>query len=253
MPGRIYLANVGANAGHGFAGPIFADGSFEFIPIPEDRDLIGDHAVRYRDLRAYNDPSSDLLRYVPRRLWDWPTHNDPEFDTYTYGDNCETSPRAAALKTLARGDFLFFLSRLERWNNGRPGGTAGFYLVGYLEIEESIGKVTSRPDDATLRRIGNNAHVRRGLSHLDLWDRFWVFRGSGRSRRFRKAVPLTRNEASRLFVSADGTAWRWSTGRTDLQVIGSYTRSCRCVMDPALPGHQGRAEALWELVAHNAG
>ena len=64
MAGRIYLANVGANASHRFAGPIFADGTFEFLPIPEDRDLPGDHAVRYRDLKAHNEPGADLLRYV---------------------------------------------------------------------------------------------------------------------------------------------------------------------------------------------
>ena len=52
MPGRIYLANVGANAAHSFSSPIFADGTFEFLPIPEEPPIDGPHAVRYQDLRS---------------------------------------------------------------------------------------------------------------------------------------------------------------------------------------------------------
>ena len=198
LTGRIFLANVGSNSGHRFSSPVFDDGTFEFLPIPEDRDLDGDHAVRYRDLRPYNRPVRDLLQYVPGRLWDWPAHNDPEFDTFTYGDNCSTSPRAAALRRVEPGD------------------------------------------------------VRRGLSDSKLWDRFWVSRGSARSRRFDRAVPVTRDLAGRVLTSADSSPWRWDNGRSDLQVIGSYTRSCRCVIDPARPGHAMRAEALWDSVSEYA-
>lgn len=251
MAGRIYLANVGANASHRFAGPIFADGTFEFLPIPEDRDLPGDHAVRYRDLKAHNEPGADLLRYVPERLWRWPAHSDPEFDTFTYGDNCATSPRAAALKRMEEGDRLLFLARLERWADAGPTGEFGFYLVGFLEIKDVLEDVTSRPDGEVLERFGANAHVRRGLSDPALWDRFWVFGGSGGSRRFHRAVPVTRSLANEVFTSADGRPWRWDRDRSDLQVIGSYTRSCRWVIDPAIAGHQERADTLWEWIARH--
>ena len=252
MAGRIYLANVGANASHRFSSPIFADRTFEFLPIPEDRNISGSQVVRYRDLRAYNQPDLDLLQYVPRRLWDWPAHNDPEFDTFTYGDNCATSPRAASLKRLEPGDFLFFLARLQERVEGRPTGRHGFYLVGLLEVEEILRDVASRPDDGALGRFRANAHIRRGLSDPSLWDGFWVFGGSARSRRFHRAVPVTRAAASRVFTSANGSPWRWDSGRSVLQVIGSYTRSCRCVIDPAIPRHRPRAEALWDWVARHS-
>ena len=35
MSGKIYVVNVGTNASHLFCSPIFEDGTFEFIPIPE--------------------------------------------------------------------------------------------------------------------------------------------------------------------------------------------------------------------------
>ena len=228
MAGRIFLANVGVNAGHRFSSPLFPDGTFEFIPIPEAPDLEGLHVLRYRDLRSHNSPMPDLADHIPRRLWNKAAHNDPEFETLTYGDNCETSPRAAALKQLEPGDFLFFLARLARQTDGKT-PSHGFYLIGYFQIDEVLRDVRAQPDSETLRRFGHNAHVRRGLSDTDLWDRFWVFRGSRRSRRFENAVPITRAIAVELFTSADGSPWHWDKGRTELQVIGSYTRSCRCV------------------------
>ena len=249
MPGRIYLANVGANASHRFAGPVFDDGAFEFLPIPEDRQLPAGVGVRYSDLQSHNESGRDLQPYVPPRLWDGTTHNDPEFETFTYGDNCGTSPRAASLKRVEPGDLLLFLARLERWTDGKATGAFGFYLVAYLEIEQVFRDVRSPPDDATLARIRNNAHVRRGFSDPVLWDGFWVFTGSARSRRFPRAVPVTRELAEMAFTTATGSPWRWSPTRTDLQVIGSYTRSCRCIIDPAIPGHQRRARALWEWTA----
>ncbi len=256
MSGRIYLANVGANASHRFTGPLLEDGSFEFLPIPENPDIAESHAVRYEDLRSYNEPENDLTAYVPERLWNTASHSDPEFKTFTYGDNCETSPRAASLKHMVAGDFLFFIARLEshyrraQAGSTRPDGSSafGFYLVGFLEIEQVLRDVQGRPGAAEMRRFSENAHIRRGLSDDHLWDRFWVFGGSKRSERFRKAVPVTRELADHVFRAADGSLWQWPDNRTELQVIGSYTRSCRCVIDPELPGGRERADEFWRWV-----
>ncbi|MSQ06538.1 MAG: hypothetical protein EXR46_04995, partial [Dehalococcoidia bacterium] len=70
MTGRIFLANVGANASHPFASPIFEDGAFEVLPIPEAVNLPGDSLVRYGMLRSFNRPEEDLRAYLPRRWWD---------------------------------------------------------------------------------------------------------------------------------------------------------------------------------------
>ena len=248
MPGKIYLANVGANAAHRFSSPVFADGTFEFLPIPEEPQIDGPHAVRYQDLRSHYQPGDDLKEYIPTRLWRASTHNDPEFETFTYGDNCEVNARAASLKRLEQGDFLFFIVRLVRWNAGSATLDHGFYLVGYLEIDDVLRDVRARPSAREMARFEANAHIRRGLSDQGLWDRFWVFGGSDNSRRFRNAVPVTRELAQGAFRSADGSPWRWGGGRTDLQVIGSYTRSCRCVIDPGRDGHQQRATFFWDWV-----
>ena len=62
---RVFLANVGANSSHSpLFSPLFEDGTFEFLPIPEgDPNLDeSDSAVRYRDLRSHYNPGQDLLR-----------------------------------------------------------------------------------------------------------------------------------------------------------------------------------------------
>ena len=250
--GRIYLANVGANASHSFDSPIYDDGTFEFITIPEDRNLPADHAIRYRQLTSYYDPNKPIRNYIPKRLWDFPTHFDPEFETFTYGDNCETSPRAASLKRMEPGDFIFFLARLTRQEDNKSKKEHGFYLVGFLEIQDILKDVTQRPTDAEMKRYGANAHILRGLSDDSLWDRFWVFGGSPNSKRFQKAVPVTRELALQVFSSADGSPWKWDFGRSDLQVIGSYTRSCRCVIDPVIPGQDEKATILWDWVQRHS-
>lgn len=252
MSGRIFLANVGANASHRFTGPIFSDGTFEFIPIPETPNLCGTHAVRYKDLKSFYKPAERLTKYVPKRYWNAATHNDPEFKTFTYGDNCETTPRAASLIQMKRGDYLFFIVRLERWDDDAPTSDYGFYLIGYLEMEESLSNVRRPPEAPQFAQVAENAHVRRGLTDPSHWDGFWVFRGSERSQRFRRAVPVTRELADNVFTAADGSPWRWDGNRSELQVIGSYTRSCRCVIDPGKPGGAARAKAFWTWVERHS-
>lgn len=251
MNGRTYLINVGANASHRFAGPIFPDGSFEFLPIPEDRDLPVGQGVRYHNLRSFHDPEQDLLRYIPERLWDRTAHADPEWDTFTYGDNCATSPRAASLKRVEPGDRLLFLVRLQSWDEDGPTDTHGFYLVGFIHVDGMLRDVKARPDDGAMALFGRNSHIRRGQSDPGLWDGFCVFSGSSQSRRLSRAAPLDRAMADRVLTSADGSPWRWDAGRSDLQVIGSYTRSCRCVLDPALPGHREKSNILWEWIVRH--
>ena len=252
--GNIYLANVGANASHGFAGPVFSDGRFEFLPIPETPpDLPGPFAVRYGHLRSFYDPAQSLAAYFPERVAGLATHNDPEFETFTYGDNCEANARAAGLRSVGPGDNLFFLVRLAEWDESGPTGRHGFYLIGFLRIAGVLKGVRSRPSDGIVRAFGNNAHLRRGFTDPNLWDGFWVFKGGDGSRRFPRAVPVDRALCQQVFRKANGAPWTWASDRSDLPVIGSYTRACRRVIDPSTLDGAERAQALWEHVAKHSG
>lgn len=204
---RVYLANVEANSAHRFASPLFKDGSFEFIPIPENGGQTS--GVRYSDLRSHYDPSRDLLPYVPPRLHDAVCHNDPEFETFTYGDNGET-PMSSGLTGIQPGDALLFLAWLEPWADGKRAGGARVYLIGGLSVDYAEF-VTSQSDRRG--RFAKNAHAIRGD------ERFFGVAGSSRSRRFRCAVPLTRDISSKVFRAADGGPWRWGGGKSNLPTV----------------------------------
>ena len=240
---RIYLANVGANSSHPFASPLFDDGTFEFLPIPDEE---SPRAVRYRDLRSHYDSGQDLLRYVPRDLRDAACHHDPEFETFTYGDSGDNG-RSSNLTSIERGDVLLFLVRLSRGAGarGRPAKLTsfdGFYLVGGLSVEHRAGFET--PDSP---RFTGNAHALRGDR------RFLGVAGTDKSRRFDRAVPVTREICDQVFTDTYGQPWEWPAHRSELGVIGSYTRACRCMLDTSNPEQAKRTEKLRAWIAQYTG
>ncbi len=248
---RIYLANVGANtsAEHsGLISPLFDDGTFEFLPIPEgDRNLDRyANTVHYRDLRSRSEPNRDLLRYVPERLWNAACHNDPEFETLTYGDTGKG--RAANLNHMKIGDVLLFLARLVPRAAGKE---SGFYLVGGISVDSVAGNVTQPLTGQAAQRFARNAHVIRARC-TGIWDGFWVFGGSSRSRRFERAVPVTREICEQAFKDKDGKPWNWSR-QTETATIGSYTRTCRCMLDTSNPEQAMRTEKLRVWIARHTG
>ena len=244
----IFLANVGANSSHRFLSPLFDDGTFEFITIPEEQFAAGPHSVRYRDLLSHYDPNDSLARWIPGRLLDAATHFDPEFGTNTYGDNCERAPRAFGLKEARPGDLMFFLVRLARCSEGRFTGKTGFFLIGFIEVESVFRAPSDPAGAASPDRYAANAHVRRAMNNGRWWDGFWVFAGTDRSTRFERAVPVDRTFADRVLRTATGEPYTWSTNRSELQVIGSYTRACRRIIDAEDPTAKARTAALKQAV-----
>jgi hypothetical protein len=205
-----FLVNVGVNAAHRVRSPIFSDGSFRLQPIPEPR------------------PWAPPMVRLPEVWGERAVHLDPDLEagTPTYGDNCRRAARAFALRRAGPGDLLLFLARLHPSAEGP--GAPGFYLVGQLEVAEAVADLTTDPGPGWW---DGNAHVRRSRAGAP-WDSFWVFRGGRGSRLYRRAVAFTRTEADRVF----GGGWLWRDSRTELQTLGSYTRTIRRL--------EGRGEEL---------
>ena len=242
---RIYLINVGVNSGHhGLFSPLFDDGTFEFLPIPESDEELNWYpdVTRYQDLRSHYNPVRDLLNYVPQRWWGHVCHNDPEFSTYTYGDvGC--NGRSSALTQIEVGDAVLFISRLEGWAGRKRNGTCGFYLIGGL-LAEYAGWIS--PESYKAGRFVNNAHLIRGDYE------FWGIAGSTQSRRFERAIPITREICDKVFRDKDGNPWAWPRGKTELARIGSYTRTCRCILDSADVEQSQRAAILHEWITQHS-
>ena len=205
----VFLANVGVNAGHAARSPLFDDGTFTLLPIPEKQPW-RPPMLRLGDL-------AHLQEHAPKGWRQRAVHLDPDLlsPTPTYGDNCRRAGRAFSLRRARKGDLIVFLARLQP-----RAAAAGFYLVGRLEIADAVEDVTRDPGPGWWDA---NAHVRRARA-TNCWDSFWVFKGADTSRMLARAVPFTRRATATIF---SGT--RWPAERTELQTIGSYTRAVRRV------------------------
>ena len=169
----VFLANVGVNSAHAARSPLFGDGTFELLPIPER------HPWRPPMLRLGD--VKDKCAYAPLSWRTRAIHLDPDLDSCqaTYGDNCRHAGRAFSLRRARPGDLIAFLARLQP--KGQP---AGFHLVGCLEIVDALEDVNRDPGHGWWDA---NAHVRRSRA-TDSWDEFWVFKGTPASRLFSRAI-----------------------------------------------------------------
>ncbi|NQU75164.1 MAG: hypothetical protein HQ546_02475, partial [Planctomycetes bacterium] len=178
---KALLLRVGIDKGcGGCLAPIFKDGSFEYIPIPERSATTA--KKMYSDLRGRGRRS--LAAFVPPKLRYYVPHFDPEFTTFTYGD--PTPNKRRQLAKLETGDLLIFYAGLE------PPGTRGksrLYVIGYFTVQEvhDFRKIAKAQWPGALRKVRNNAHAKRRHRTEDLV----IVKGNPkRSRLLSKAIPL---------------------------------------------------------------
>ena len=181
--------NVGANTNEpGFRGPVRADGSFAYIPIPESEPT--------RDpVPTYGDLAPQLAAEVPERVQDTPVHLDPEFagypccERYTYGD--EHGVKAGPLSELSAGDYCLFYATLTVAEPADWLPPAwGAFLIGHLRLaRDPVTEYEGLGGDARAV-FANNAHVKR-----DPFDARVLLAGDPEeSRLYKRCVPLSTPE-----------------------------------------------------------
>ena len=159
---RAVAINVGANTNEpGFRGPIWGDGRFEYIPIPETGPIS-------RDVPTYGDLDRYLDTAIPEALAETPVHLDPEFqeypfcEQYTYGD--EHAVKAGPLSSLEAGDYLIFYATLTCQENADwlpP--RWGAFLIGHFRLAENPVTADAVASDriSIPETFSNNAHCKR--------------------------------------------------------------------------------------------
>lgn len=250
MSKRIFTVNVGVNASHasrGLKSPIFLDGTFEFIPIPWEG-----YNLTYAQLRSFYNPKKSLSEYIPQKYHQEKVHNDPDLVNMTYGDfpDSKTKPRAAALRNMKKGDFLLFWARLYKWKEGKGFIDKGsLYFVSLFEIEKVFRMMDKESLVKMPNRVRKNAHIQMMMAGKapDFWKDAWVFMGSKNYVRFRRAVPLRWDWASKVFLDKDNRPWKRKNS-SEQRRIGSYLRTCRCQIDLNAPEGKQRAERLFEEI-----
>jgi len=184
---RAVAINIGANTNEpGFRGPVFPDGSFEYIPIPESKPTA-------EPVPTYGDLAPHLDTPIPADIADTRVHLDPEFpeyprcERYTYGD--EHGIKAGPLSELSAGDSLFFYATLtvEGAAEWLP-STWGAFLIGeFVLAADPLTPRKADPPQAEQPYFENNAHTKR-----DLPDARVLLRGNPEgSRLYEQAVPLS--------------------------------------------------------------
>jgi hypothetical protein len=215
MP-RAVAINVGANTNApGVRGPIHPDGSFEFVPIPEDA-----KTTEFASVPTYADLNLDTD--LPESAADSPVHLDPEFaeypecERYTYGD--PYGVKARPLLDLTAGDYVFFYATLT--THGSPNREWippdwGAYLVGQFRLARDPvpGDAYSDLPEDEQATFANNAHVKRAE-----FDAAVLLEGDDAdSQLYETAVPLSSPEkgaeANRMVTelssdSGKGPWWR---------------------------------------------
>lgn len=187
---KAVLLRVGIDSGcGGIQGPLFSDGSFEFVCIPDNKRI---SAHKYGTVIGKNGRPHSA--YFPARkqvaIAEQHIHLDPEFETFTYGD--PTTPKRS-LQQLERGDYLIFYCGLQEWDEEagwRVSESPALYIVGYFVVE--LAGMAANFSKTTLKReFGNNFHVRYPTVFEKQRDDLVLVKGGPDSRLLTKAHRLS--------------------------------------------------------------
>lgn len=159
MSRKVVLLRVGIDSGcGGIQGPLFEDGTFEFICIPDGK-RVSVHT--YGKMVGKNGES--FVSYFPEgqreMMASQTVHVDPEWETFTYGD--PTSPKRS-LQSLNPGDVLAFYCGLQEWDSESGWNTKSrpaLYLAGYFEVKLA-GMARDFNEKSLKKEFGRNFHVR---------------------------------------------------------------------------------------------
>lgn len=181
---NVVLLRVGVDSGSaGIQGPLFEDGSFELVPIPDGS---GVGLQTYGNTRGIK--GVPYSAYFPASRWaaveSQAMHVDPEFTSFTYGD---PTPPKAGLRRLQKGDLLVFYAGLSGWDHERA---PALYIVGYFVVEWA-GRATDLPEDELRQRCGGNFHVRHDELFQKQKSRLVLVQGGMGSRLLKKAVCIS--------------------------------------------------------------
>jgi len=187
---KVVLLRVGIDAGcGGIQGPLFQDGTFEFVCIPDNKrvsvhtygNMVG------RDGKPLVGYFAESRRKV---MAEQHVHFDPEWETFTYGD---PTPPKRSLRHLKPGDFLVFYCGLQEWEaekgwNGerRP----ALYLAGYFEVALA-GMAGDFEKRVLTTEFGQNFHVRYPTVFKQQKDDLVLVKGGPGSQLFNKARQIS--------------------------------------------------------------
>jgi hypothetical protein len=190
MSNQVVLLRVGVDSGcGGIQGPLFDDGSFDFVCIPDNH---GVSAHTYGNMIGRGGkPLAGYFAESRRKIMaEQHVHVDPEFDTFTYGD--PTTPKRS-LRYLRTGDLLVFYCGLQEWDadgGWNRGHRPALYLAGYFVVTKA-GMAGDFDRKVLREEFANNFHVRYPAVFKQQKGDLVLVKGGPGSRLFRKAYQIS--------------------------------------------------------------
>jgi hypothetical protein len=148
------LLRIGADMGTGGGlSPIYKDGTFDLVPIPEAEGTTEDRT--YQEMAGRDGRS--LAGFVSEEYRSSPPHIDPEFGTYTYGDPTQKRTQLARLQ---EDDLLVFYAGLRPYDYQ---DSPRLFVVGYFTVDavHDLEEMSVAERRSVLDRLENNAHAKR--------------------------------------------------------------------------------------------
>lgn len=175
---NVVLLRVGIDSGSGgMQGPLFLDGTFELIPIPDSFGL----GLTYGEVIGTK--ARPLVDYFPvtrrPKMQTATMHLDPEFESFTYGD---PTPPKRGLKNLKKGDLLVFYAGLEGWDHV---SAPALYIVGYFVVDWA--GAADPTSENQIEQCAENFHVRHKAIYEAQRHRLVLVRGGPDSRLLSRA------------------------------------------------------------------
>ncbi len=113
----------------GAYGPIFEDGSFEYIPKPAENES----AARVTYNQRFGRKRLPLAVYLPRTLKNAALDENPDFQACQFG---AASSLRTCLSPLRRGDLLVFYAGLQPFHTDAY--RTGLYVIGYFTVKDVV-------------------------------------------------------------------------------------------------------------------
>ena len=186
---KAMLLRVGIDKGtDGALAPIFTDGSFEYIPLSE-KNINTLEKKTFSNTKGLNEKY--FTQYLPKKIKDRKLHFDPEFETFTYGD--QTVKRNYLLK-LEKGDLLVFYAGLTPYKNQLH--KEGLYIIGYFKVDKVVDFSELSTDEKmyNCEIHSNNSHIKS-----DSLDKLVIVKGNDNSSKLlEKAVLISNKKLNKI-------------------------------------------------------
>lgn len=189
--------------------PVYADNSFEYLPIPESDPTVesktyGSIKLRHQERSAAEffdkiDPSGNGEHTVTgNRMEEWPVHHDPNFDALTYGETGSRPAYTKLLRSLEQGDMIAFYTGLK---NEQSHSYTHRYLIGYMtvnsvcDIQRISDRIGTRKEATNIKdTFRENAHIKRFNASGKIDKEAVLVDGESPGGRLEKAIRISKHQ-----------------------------------------------------------